>query len=144
MFDLICFVIGMVLFAAAIIGGISSRHNTQKCVSIILVGTFFASFALILPTTEVDVAPDFMTDVSYRNLTTMLYSLKVLGGRQSVSQIYGIALTGTLRYIYIHGHCSLLKDALYRAGFDHDDPQHLPVCCWAFCLPDNFQEESMA
>ncbi len=29
----------------------------------------------------------------------------------------------------IHGHCSLLKEALSRAGFDHDDPQHLLVCC---------------
>ncbi len=29
----------------------------------------------------------------------------------------------------VHGHCTLLKEALERAGFDKDDPRHLLVCC---------------
>ena len=29
----------------------------------------------------------------------------------------------------IHGHYSLLKNALDRAGFDRNDPSHLLVCC---------------
>ncbi len=29
----------------------------------------------------------------------------------------------------VHGHCTLLKEALDRAGFDGDDPEHLLVCC---------------
>ncbi len=29
----------------------------------------------------------------------------------------------------IHGHCTLLKKALDRAGFDESNPEHLLVCC---------------
>lgn len=29
----------------------------------------------------------------------------------------------------IHGHCTLLKDALSKAGFDNDNPEHLLICC---------------
>ena len=29
----------------------------------------------------------------------------------------------------IHGHCSLLKEALNEAGFDRYNPEHLLVCC---------------
>lgn len=29
----------------------------------------------------------------------------------------------------IHGHCSLLKNALQKAGFDKDNEEHLLVCC---------------
>ena len=29
----------------------------------------------------------------------------------------------------IHGHCTLLKNALAKAGFDKDDPNHLLICC---------------
>ncbi len=29
----------------------------------------------------------------------------------------------------IHGHCTLLKDALDQAGFDNDNPEHLLICC---------------
>lgn len=29
----------------------------------------------------------------------------------------------------IHGHCTLLREALDRAGFDRNDPAHLLICC---------------
>ena len=29
----------------------------------------------------------------------------------------------------IHGHCTLLKEALKNAGFERDNPRHLLVCC---------------
>ncbi len=29
----------------------------------------------------------------------------------------------------IHGHYTLLKDALSKAGFDNDNPEHLLICC---------------
>ena len=29
----------------------------------------------------------------------------------------------------IHGHCTLLKEALKNAGFERDNPMHLLVCC---------------
>ncbi len=29
----------------------------------------------------------------------------------------------------IHGHCTLLKEALAKAGFDKDNPDHLLICC---------------
>ena len=29
----------------------------------------------------------------------------------------------------VHGHCTLLKAALDKAGFDKDDPEHLLICC---------------
>ena len=29
----------------------------------------------------------------------------------------------------VHGHYTLLKDALGRAGFDNDNPEHLLICC---------------
>lgn len=29
----------------------------------------------------------------------------------------------------VHGHCSLLKEALEEAGFDHNNADHLLVCC---------------
>ena len=29
----------------------------------------------------------------------------------------------------VHGHCSLLKEALMKAGFDKDNQEHLLVCC---------------
>lgn len=29
----------------------------------------------------------------------------------------------------VHGHCSLLKEALKEAGFDHNNADHLLVCC---------------
>ena len=29
----------------------------------------------------------------------------------------------------VHGHCTLLKEALERAGFEKQDPNHLLICC---------------
>ncbi len=29
----------------------------------------------------------------------------------------------------IHGHCTLLKEALSKAGFNSDNPEHLLICC---------------
>ena len=29
----------------------------------------------------------------------------------------------------VHGHCSLLNEALFNAGFDKDNEEHLLVCC---------------
>lgn len=40
---------------------------------------------------------------------------------------------GTIKRIFvtsdIHGHCTLLKDALGRAGYESENDDHLFVCC---------------
>ncbi len=102
MFDFVCFLIGVILFAAAIIAGVLFRYDTKKCASIISVGILFSTFALVLPTFNIGLGLGSVTDVAYRILSSMIYSFKSLSGGQTLSQINSIELTGVARYVYFY------------------------------------------
>ncbi len=102
MFVLVCFLLGFLTVLIVTVRAVLNRHDTKKCSATILLGILIATFWLILPVIKPLTQSDLITSVVYRMLSAVLYSFKVLGGRQDIAVISGIALSGVLKYIYIY------------------------------------------
>lgn len=93
--------IAVIILAITIFRAIKKRHNMSSLVSCIMVGIFFATFFMVLPTEWVKDGTDVENPVLYSVLSSLLYSFKTLGGRQEIKQIESIGLSGTLKTIYV-------------------------------------------
>ena len=77
------------------------RHNTQKCIAAITLGVFFATFFMVLPTQWVKEGKEVFCQPLYAVLSSLLYSLKALGGRQDIAQLETMVLPTVLKAVYI-------------------------------------------
>ncbi len=102
MFELIFFFIGTFVLAFAITMAIINRHDTKKCTAALSLGILFTTFFYILPTVEIKECSNAVTNTLYQALNALLFGLKTLSGRQTVSDIYNSGLTEAFRYIYIY------------------------------------------
>ncbi len=93
--------LGVCVLAFAILKAVQKRHNTGKCISSIVLGIFFTSFLMVLPTQWGKPAEEVFFKPSHDILSALLYSFKVLGGRQDIGQLETIALPTVLKGIYI-------------------------------------------
>lgn len=98
--DYICLIIGIIIIAAAVFCAYRKRHDTKLCISTITFGVLLSVFFMVLPT-EWSKSDKALISPIYNLISALLYSFKVLGGRQDISQLDTIGFTGIVRYIYI-------------------------------------------
>ena len=93
--------LGLAAMAVAAYFAHKNRYNTKKCISSITLGVFFATFFMVLPTQWVKEGKEVFYESPYAGLSSLLYSLKTLGGRQDISQLESMDLPEVLKAIYI-------------------------------------------
>ena len=95
------FGLGLATLALAGRYAYKNRYKTQQCIGYITLGVFFATFFMVLPTQWVKEGKDVFCPPLYTLLSSLLYSLKALGGRQDIAQLESIQLPGFFKALYI-------------------------------------------
>ncbi len=95
------FGIALLILLLAVVFAIKNRSEMSKWISCVLIGIFFATFFMVLPTEWLKSGKEVFNKPLYSFLSSLLYSLKCLGGRQDISQIESTSLSGVYRAIYI-------------------------------------------
>lgn len=93
--------LALLILALAIALAIKNRIHPSKWISCILVGILFSTFFMVLPTQWVSDGEAVLCKPLYNAVSALLYSLKALGGRQDITQLETIALTGFPKTLYI-------------------------------------------
>lgn len=102
MFEFISITIAFIVFIIAIFFAVKNRNNMSKWISCVLLGVFFATFFMVLPTAWINEGKTVECPILYSALSSLLYSFKALGGRQDIAQIETIALSGIFKTFYIY------------------------------------------
>ncbi len=99
MFEIISFIIGIIILIITAVMAYNSRHRIKGCISLIMTGILFASFVMILPVFFNEVK--CISEGLYATLQSLIYALKTLGGGQDYEFLADIHLTGLLRSAYL-------------------------------------------
>lgn len=99
MFEIISFIIGIIILIITAVMAYNSRHRIKGCISLIMTGILFASFVMILPVFFNEVK--CISEGLYATLQSLIYALKTLGGGQDYEFLADIQLTGLLRSAYL-------------------------------------------
>lgn len=94
--------IGIVSFIISLFFAFKKRHNMSKWIACVTIGIFVATFFMLLPTQWVKNGVSVENKALYSTISSLLYSFKVLGGRQDIAQLETIAFSGFLKSIYIY------------------------------------------
>jgi len=95
-------ILGLIILVISGVAAFKNRHNATKCIASITLGILFASIFLTLPTQWIKEGNSVENAPMYSALSSLLYSFKVLGGRQDIAQLESVALLdGVLKLIYI-------------------------------------------
>jgi len=97
----LCLSISLIILTIAVIFAIKNRNNMNKWISCVLLGIFFSTFFMVLPTGWIKEGKEVVCEPLYAALSALLYSFKTLGGRQDIAQLESAALSGILKTLYI-------------------------------------------
>lgn len=97
----ICFAIGLAIWTLAIFFAWKNRKDTSKWIFCIMIGIFFSTFFIILPTEWIKEGKEVSYPTLYTLLSSLFYSFKTLGGRQEITQLETMPLTSLAKSIYI-------------------------------------------
>lgn len=98
--DIIFLVLAIIIIIIAIILVIYNRKERDKWIPYLTVCAFFAIFFIIFPT-QWESDGTVWSPIFYKIISAMFYSIKTLGGGQSLEQFETISLTGWTRDIYM-------------------------------------------
>ena len=101
MYDLIFALIAGIILIISIGFAIKNRNNMSSWISCVLLGVFFSTFFMVLPTEWVKEGKVMESPTLYSVLSSLLYSFKALGGRQDIAQLETAQITGLLKTLYI-------------------------------------------
>lgn len=96
-----CFAIGLAIFALSVFFAFKNRNDTSKWIFCIMIGIFFSTFFMILPTEWIKAGKELSNATLYPLLSSLFYSFKTLGGRQEIMQLETMPLPGLAKSIYI-------------------------------------------
>lgn len=99
--EILFLVLGLVAIGIATFFACKNRHDATKCIAAITLGVFFATFFMVLPTQWVKEGKDVFCEPLYAFLSSLLYSLKALTGRQDIAQLETIELPAVLKALCI-------------------------------------------
>ncbi len=94
-------VLGLATIGIAAFFACKNRYDAKKCIASITLGVFFATFFMVLPTQWVKEGKEVFSQPLYAILSSLLYSLKTLTGRQDIAQLETMVLPPVLRAVYI-------------------------------------------
>lgn len=97
----ICFAIGLAILALAIFFAWKNRNDTSKWIFCIMIGIFFSTFFIILPTEWIKEGKTVSYPTLYTLLSSLFYSFKTLGGGQDITQLETMPLTSLVKSICI-------------------------------------------
>lgn len=98
--EYISLIVGILIFVTAVVLACKRRDDASKRISYIMVGIFFATFLMMLPTEWIN-GETVSNEPMYIVISSLFYAFKALGGGQDLIQIETIALTGVARAAYI-------------------------------------------
>ncbi len=94
-------ILALTVLAVAVIFAIKNRNDMSKWISCVLLGIFFSTFFMVLPTEWVETGEEVLCKPLYAVISSLFYSFKTLGGRQDLVQLETIGLNKFLKFIYI-------------------------------------------
>lgn len=97
----LCFGAGLATLGTAAFFAWKNRHHAKQCITCITLGILFSTFFMILPTRWVTAGDEVTCRPLYILLSSLTYSLKSLGGGQSLMQLESMPLPGALKTVYI-------------------------------------------
>lgn len=97
----IYFAIGLAILALAGFFAWKNRKDTSKWIFCIMIGIFFSTFFIIRPTEWIKEGKEVSYPTLYTLLSSLFYSFKTLGGRQEITQLETMPLTGLAKSLYI-------------------------------------------
>ena len=100
--EYICLIIGLMILLTSLLVAIKKRFDSSIMISAILLGVFFSTFFMVLPTEWSDADSAVFNPTFHRIVSSLLYSFKTLGGRQDIAQLESINLTGWVKGLYIY------------------------------------------
>ncbi len=98
---MVCFTAALIIIGIFAYLAYRKRHNMSDTISCILLGIFFSTFFMVLPTQWVKESAQIFSKPLYTLLSSLFYSLKTLGGRQDIAQIESIELPFFLQAVCI-------------------------------------------
>lgn len=96
-----CFVIGLVILVLAVFFAWKNRNDTSKWIFCIMIGIFFFTFFMILPTEWIKEGGEPSEPILYTLFSSLIYSFKTLSGGQDVLQVETMPLKSLVKTIYI-------------------------------------------
>ena len=101
MFSHVCFFIALGIIALFGVLTYRNRRNMSEAISCILVGILLSSFFMVLPTEWVKEGKEVASKPFYAALSSLLYSLKVISGRQDIAQLETMQLPYAAKTVYL-------------------------------------------
>lgn len=101
MFDIICCCIALVFLGVAFFFAVKNRFEAKKCISSIMIGILVSTMFMVLPTEWVKEGKTVFAEIPYAIVSSLLYALKAISGRQDISQLESIGFEGVCKGIYI-------------------------------------------
>lgn len=99
MFEIISFVIAIVILGVTAFFSFKNRFKTKGCISIIMIGILITSFFMVLPIYFKDVVS--IADGLYALLESLIFALKTLGGGQDHEIMVNIDFSGWVKAFYL-------------------------------------------
>ncbi len=99
--EILFLILGLAAIGIAAFFAYKNRYDAKKCIAAITLGVFFATFFMVLPTQWVKEGKEVFCEPLYAALSSLLYSLKALGGRQDIAQLETMTLSPILKAVYI-------------------------------------------
>jgi len=100
--EYICLIIGLMILLTSLLVAIKKRFDSSIMISAIMLGVFFSTFFMVLPTEWSDGNSAVFNPTFHSIVSSLLYSFKTLGGRQDIAQLESINLTGWVKGLYIY------------------------------------------
>ncbi len=95
------FALGIAALSMGAVFAFKNRHHAPECIASITLGILFSTFFMVLPTEWVKEGKEVFCAPLYKVLSSLLYSLKALSGRQDIAQLQTVSLPKWLKEIYI-------------------------------------------
>ena len=99
MFEIISFILGVIILLITCFMAYNNRHRIKGCISLIMTGILFSSFVMVAPIFFDGV--ECISDGLYAILESLIFALKTLGGGQDHELLVNTNLTGLLRSAYL-------------------------------------------
>ncbi len=100
--EYICLIIGLLILLTSLLVAIKKRFDSSIMISAIMLGVFFSTFFMVLPTEWSSPDKSVFDPTFHRIVSSLLYSFKTLGGRQDIAQLESINLSGWVKGLYIY------------------------------------------
>ncbi len=99
MFEIICFIIGIIILGIMLYFAFKNRFKRKACLSSVMIGILLSTFVMVLPI-FFKASESFDGDL-YAALQSLIFALKTIGGGQDHEYMADLAVSGWFRTVYL-------------------------------------------